>query len=293
MRNNLLPSDWYLDAIPVLRKFIEQVNKTYADENKNSFWACRSYFNELLKSDFVLELLNGELSGVAANPLYIPTGGSTEVDMGIALGNKCSLWLKILEPDMKLSDKLFSATENMMVGLVEFSGSGVVNMEEFEQPAPFPNDLPENQSKLLAGSKTQIRIGEVYDIRAAADIFRIVSVSAPVILLTLATTSLVPIRWEYDRNTLLPKRAMTISSNSSRLSYVANLLGEIGNENSIPVLKALISNENHFVRWAVVQNVYRLDQKEGMNLIQACLSDHHPHVRNAAQKSLNQINALK
>ncbi|WP_114936629.1 HEAT repeat domain-containing protein [Mucilaginibacter endophyticus] len=281
-----------LKSVPALKTFADQAELILTGGHRNSFWDCETAFKALLASGFVIDLLNSELDLMCSSNAYIPVGGSSEIDMGVLLKDNFSLWLKLLEPGMKLSDKLFSTTEDLMVALIDFQGTGALKMEAFEQPHPFPNNIPEKHGPLIRGNKTELQAGEIYRIRAAADIFRIVSVDKPVLLLTFSSVCRVPLRWEYSRETWLPQRATASSARSSRITYVAELLGEIGESSSVPVLLSLATHEDHYVRWAMIQNIFRLDQQEGLRLLEKALTDVHPHIRKAARLSIGTIRSL-
>jgi HEAT repeats len=43
---------------------------------------------------------------------------------------------------------------------------------------------------------------------------------------------------------------------------------------------------NHYVRWAAIQGICAISREDGLECLHRSLGDHHPHIRNAAQKTL-------
>jgi HEAT repeat protein len=84
-------------------------------------------------------------------------------------------------------------------------------------------------------------------------------------------------------------RALSASVDASRLEYTVRLLGELGDPASVPRLLDLTRHRLHFVRWAAVRAVLSIEPGRAVEVLTAAAADRHPHVRRAAERSLQQI----
>jgi HEAT repeat protein len=108
----------------------------------------------------------------------------------------------------------------------------------------------------------------------------------PPLFVCFASTNKLPIRWEYDSATLAPVRAIASDNSASRLEFLAWMMAEMNNRSSLQALDSLLAHPAHFVRWAALQAIFRLDRDKGMVSLSAALEDPHEHIRDAARRSL-------
>jgi hypothetical protein len=93
--------------------------------------------------------------------------------------------------------------------------------------------------------------------------------------------------WEYDRHTLMPWRLHSVDTRRSNLLAVLHLLGDVGEPSSIPVVEKLLADEAHFIRWASLRTLIRLDSNGGHDRLQfAARNDDHPEIRSLSQQLL-------
>ena len=59
-----------------------------------------------------------------------------------------------------------------------------------------------------------------------------------------------------------------------------------GTLKKLSALKKLMTHPEHYVRWAAVQGICSISREEGIECLRKSLEDDHPHIRNAALKSL-------
>ncbi len=60
---------------------------------------------------------------------------------------------------------------------------------------------------------------------------------------------------------------------------------------AVPLISSLADHPSHAVRWAVVQALGRLDPQAALQHLRQAVNDPHPHIRNAAQKTLARLEA--
>ena len=76
-----------------------------------------------------------------------------------------------------------------------------------------------------------------------------------------------------------------------RIDYAMTLLSALEHTAAAPVMATLSDHPDHFVRWSAVRRVMELDPDLGTSLLYRALTDSHPHVQRAAQRSLERLNA--
>jgi len=113
------------------------------------------------------------------------------------------------------------------------------------------------------------------------------------VVISLTRLQATRLRWVYDAATLLPVRAEAADLRAARIDYAMTLLSALGHTAAAPVIATLLDHPDHFVRWSAVRRVMELDPALGEPLVHRALTDPHPHVQRAAQRSLERLNALR
>jgi HEAT repeat protein len=73
---------------------------------------------------------------------------------------------------------------------------------------------------------------------------------------------------------------------AARIDIAMRLLAVSGDPSTVPFLVPVAGHEDHFLRWNAVRSVMALDPETGMRLLRSAADDCHPHVRDAARRSL-------
>ncbi len=286
----LFDAEERLAQVPMLNLFTEKCEMMLQSGDPNlTFWDCRQYFSSLINSNFLEQLLNYELKKTLDDNLYLPVGGISEWDLAILMTSNFTLSLKLLDPSLTISNRLYSNSQHSMMAIVGNNDHSSAIIENFYQPAPFPDDILDVTKKLISLGEKKIVKNEINANRAGYDVYRMLSVSEPIAVLFFSTKSLLSLRWEYDLENHLPCRAVSANSNSSRLDYTAKMLGEVCSSTSMTPLKKLMEHPDHFVRWSAVKSAFKIDFDEGVKLLESCRFDSHPHIREAAKNTLSRI----
>ncbi len=293
-------------ALPQLDRFVSQVKETLSRDFPNSFWSCYDLFNELTESDFVTNLINYELSNLVDDALYTlsdfsPSGFFVVLDeqfsLGLAVledqgndqGSSLLAKLALNEPDIA-NDVLYGLTSHHMIGL---HGEGHLELEWYIQEDPYPVEILDKNKTLTRQKNKTVSATSPGCFLAYEDVIRVIPPKFPCTVFYFTTKNLGNIRWEYDATLLHPRRAIATSMNSSRLQWAAESLVELASENSAPSLEKLYTHPDHFVRWSALSNLIQLDYEKGIALLrQAAVSDHHPHVKDAASRSIEMLSVL-
>ncbi len=97
--------------------------------------------------------------------------------------------------------------------------------------------------------------------------------------------------WHFDRSTLASKFPSAGLMDQSALVNTAKVLGALGDPGALPHLLELAAHPSHFVRWAAIQAVGRLDRGAAIELLNRSVEDSHPHIRSMAAKVLTKLRA--
>jgi HEAT repeats len=255
--------------------------------NNGQLWECETIFHDLLTSGFAVNLVNQELGKMARDVGYVPPFGLSQSDLRLIQTPSFSLLLRIQEAYYPPPNYLYSGTSDNIVGVLDCNAVNGITFECFEQPES--NRTLERPKKLVRGPNRVADRGDTIRIRAGIDVYQLLPPGHLTLLLTMQSESRLSTFWEYDSSTLLPVRAIAASSSLSRLEFAARMLSEFGDPSSIPVLSDLINHPEHFIRWAAIRAIARIDETEGVKALYAAQNDQHPHVRRAALRELKQI----
>lgn len=124
----------------------------------------------------------------------------------------------------------------------------------------------------------------VYEFNASHNILSALSVHPPVPTYQLS--------WLFDRHTLRALRCASASTLATRLQYVIKLFLQYpSEENTQAIAKLARESEFHFVRWDAIKALLQLDFNQGYDLLESASNSEHPHLMNAAQKTLQNMAA--
>src|SRR6185437_1152306 len=115
--------------------------------------------------------------------------------------------------------------------------------------------------------------------------------SAPTLVACFSSAATLTTRWEYDSATLARTRLVAADHSVSRLQLLASVLAEMKDPGAVPALEGLMEHPAHYVRWAALQAIFSLDRERGAALLKTAAADPHEHVRTAAIRSLEKLNA--
>lgn len=272
-----------LAAIPALGKFCAQAEELIREDDPETVWSAEPLFRELLASSFVEEFLLHELGMVAENPFYFLMG-SSEYGTPLFESPAYSLAIKYLSPKDLVSNPVISVTENTLIATW---GGGSAEVETFALEQPFRNEVFDRSKRLIPLDTIQLRPGVVARLHSPWA-FRL-RLQHPTVFIQLLSATAVSLRWIFSPETMEPVRAAAARLSSSRLQFTCHTLASLGSPTSIPALRKLTAHPEHYVRWAAIQSVCAISREDGIECLRQALKDDHPHVRNAAQKTLANV----
>jgi hypothetical protein len=269
-------------SVQPLKSFVDAVRPVLSAEDPETFWECEQPFRQLLGSGFLTEVINYELGKILADVRYCPDKAA-EYEMLICESETFWLNVKVIPPGFIHSKYVYSHTGHSMLGVW---GDAATTVHLYEQPVPHPVEVFDRSRLLIDKGQVELRPGQISLFRAGYDMFRMVPANELVIFVILSTVPLLRMRWCYDPHTLAPVRSEISDLMTSRIEFACSALGQMADPSSIPAMKMVLDHPAHFIRWAAIKSILLIDHREGIPLLINALEDPHPHVRNAASRTL-------
>lgn len=127
--------------------------------------------------------------------------------------------------------------------------------------------------------------GDVLDCSARGRLHDL-RVDKPTLVAKLIGLNREPIQWMAERSPLRIVQAISASPIHSELEIMARTLGAL-RKGGADVLGRLAGHESHFVRWAAIQAMGRIEPDRALLLLQNATADAHPHIRRSASAFLS------
>ena len=205
----------------------------------------------------------------------------------VAETKRGSLILSIQRPTVRPASVVEADRHTTLLNL----GPHEMIVERFSILGEGRNDLFPSDRRLAPPLRLCLRPGESIVALAGEDILEIVPPRSSETI-SLAAWILSPqtqrFLWEYDRQSGEPVSFCNASQDETRLQYALKFLAMLeGDEQTPQIVGALVSHENHAVRWDAVRALLGIDPAHGKRALRNAMNDAHPHVAAAARKTWN------
>lgn len=275
------------EAVPDLKRFVDAVTPALAASPDN-FWQCEAAFRDLLQSDFLTQLTNHELAKFLDSSIYVPL---MSFSSQVILLEDEHFQLNVGFINRKTAPRtgrLQSLASNVMFSFA----ATPMQVAEYVQPEPFPCDIFRRDAVLTQKGTRTVGIGEIVKLRAGYDVLDFLpAAGATSIIVNFSSTKRIDFSWEYSADSLSPVRFVPGDPAWSRIDYAIQIMSAVGDPDDLPQLIALCKHPAHFVRWQAIKAVTRLDFDAGMRALEDAATDQHPHVRDAAKRTLQNYSA--
>ena len=121
----------------------------------------------------------------------------------------------------------------------------------------------------------------------------VVELSGDAVVLVLRSAPCHPVLWQYDRGSLRPKGLIAATEQLARLEEALHILMLLGTAEDAESCRPLARHEFHSIRWGVVRMACQVGASLGYELLEAAVTDPHPHVRRTAQRTLSAATATQ
>jgi hypothetical protein len=267
---------------PHVAAFVEEVQRTFLPRNSETFWNCEAAFRKLLASDFLIEVLNGELRRVASNA----QGPSTWIASELVLhrGDGFGLSISVFDAAQRY---IHSIPYHAMYASVGREG---LACNVYQLPAGYRNEVFDPGLTLTSVGVDSTPPGDVMLLRSGTSAYAFLS-DKPTPVVKFMTTAIHALEWLFTKNGLQAWQANDADLSFTQLRVAADVAGRFAHQSSLSPLKQLTHHAHHAVRWSAIQNLARLSRSEAIARLREAVNDPHPHVQRAAQKTLQKLQA--
>ena len=276
-------------AVAPLADFVSTLDGAL-DADPDAFWSYSAAFTKLIRSSFLADLVAWELECLGKDPDYVPCPRG-ERDFEVLRLGRLVLSIRVQSPDREPPPRLLYGfcEHNFSANL----GPGSVLIERWSQDWEGPPEIFDRTRAIAPLPPLILRAGEQASFRAQRDVARIAALDECAVIVGFTRMQATRLRWIYNSDTLLPARAEAGDLDAARLEYTFALLAALGHTEAAPTMAALYEHPDHFVRWSAIRRVIELDPAMGEALVRRALNDVHPHVRRAAQRTLERYQASR
>lgn len=262
-----------------LADFVRDIESHYNAAAPDTFWLSEQPIRRLLAEGIVADWINDQLGSLVADHQHIGNWFATEAV--IHRGNGWSISVASFD-----SPRRFIHALPFLAFYVPLNSD--LGGERYRLPVGFRNDVFDPSLRLEPAGTVAVAAGEPLRLETGTYAYDL-HISRDMPLLRFASTALRPLEWLFGKSTLQAWQANDAELSSTQLRVAAYVLGKIAHHSSVAPLRKLSSHDHHAVRWAAIQNLGRLSRTEALVKIREAVNDPHPHVRRAAQKTLDQI----
>ena len=259
--------------------FAEEVRRHFNIQKPETFWNCGPGLTRFVANGFHEAWVNAELRTLSTNVDHLGRWALNEVTLHRDSG--CTLSITLFEGPQRYIHAL------PFLGLYIPLQTSLV-CDRYELPEGYRNDVFDASVKLQPAGSFTTSPGEIAKLESGRYVYDW-RISEPLIVLRLITPPLQSLEWLFSRSTLHAWQANDADLRYTQMRVAAYVLGKIAHQSSIPPLRHLADHSHHAVRWAAIQSLGRLNRSEAMIKIRAAVHDKHPHVRRAAQKTLERL----
>lgn len=276
-----------IERLPRLGEFVTAVQRILTGRGSDGFWDCGPELNSLVCSSFPGDLIRSELVRTIESPFYVPTGNFEA--MIVAKSPLFTLTMKLFQRRVGASrTEIYGLPEHLLIAVV---GPGPVVIDVYGESPGYRNDLFDRTRTLIGPERRALAPGDIGKYRSGYDALLPVDVAEPSLAFIMTSERIHQLQWVYAAQSQRADRILSADPMTSRLEFAVAALAELDAEAAVPSLLALVGHPQHFVRWSAVRSLIRIDFRQGLAMVQRCIHDAHPHVRNAALRALDKIEA--
>jgi len=100
------------------------------------------------------------------------------------------------------------------------------------------------------------------------------------------------LQWTYKKDPVRPWFVASVDPGATQISALCAYFSALRYEEAVLPMLGLLKHRNHQVRWEATQALWRINRDAGLQALQRCHDDTHPHVRRAAEKTQQRLNCL-
>lgn len=263
--------------------FIDFATNLYIGGNTN-FDLLADEFSKLSAQSIatVQKLFLSEISHLITNPHDSAIGWDTN-----------QLLLEV-NPHFSLGISILHATPPHLLNAVSNAAYIVIGPAPFEYamyklPPHLQREVFDPAIRPTSAGKHVLRPGQTLRISSGVDLIDW-HVTTPVILLRLISAPTESIQWTFRKNPIRPWFVASVDPGATQLSALCAYFSAAHDAVAATSIADLRLHRNHQVRWEAAQALWKIDRNLGLDALRERLNDTHPHVRNAAIRTMAKLN---
>ncbi|WP_395641403.1 HEAT repeat domain-containing protein [Rudaea sp.] len=265
-----------------LEELATSINSVYDSARPDTFWELESLFHSFVRSGGITRAFNANLREMLAHPLR--PSSKWHVDQITLIEGHFGLYIGKAIPGSHQEDCINTSASNAMV----IPMGGAIDVKYFKAPKNWRPDVY-NEEPLVFEKQATFADGQVIKLHAGRDIFHL-TVEKPICLVKLVSLPSEMFTWSYDVQKLTPFQMASTLGNDDMLKTAFLFSAEAGWADLTDSILPFTKHSNHSVRWEAMKAIARLSDTEVVRkLLENLANDPHPHIRKAAQNSLQKI----
>jgi hypothetical protein len=269
---------------PCTDQLVREIEASYDEREPSTFWRCRGAFDDFASSGAISDLANQALSLMLQHP--------TEPPLRWGVGRFTLLQRRTYSLVLGWSVSP-NGRRREMESFNTHGGHAIVHLCSRASIKVRYFALDEVDFRIFEPSRSlkyshevTLKPDETIEIDGGRFIADFEEEPA-VCFLVLQTKALWTHVWGFDRNSLHPWTISAADKQTSELRAALQIFRELRYVASEQVVRELASHPAHDVRWEAVQTLVALNPAAGAIALRRAVLDAHPHVRNAATRSLS------
>jgi hypothetical protein len=266
-----IPTKW----VPI----IEELSRLVADADPRTH---RTF--EALGAPLYRDLVHAELEALRADPSH---GNKNRRVAG-------NLWALFADAEITLSLSVVREPDGALVSSLPYDlfvsvvGPGRVTVEHLRTTVNADErDILGRRHELELQATHTLSEGTALHLHGGVDVLRFAECRRPTAILSLnAHRSRARLAWDYDVRTRQPIACSLVEGTASQVVFLLGVIEAQGRTDHLAFVRRALAHNAHAVRWAAVRALWKLDIAAALAATRASLDDEHPHVRRAAQRTL-------
>jgi hypothetical protein len=256
--------------------FVQEVQSQYSTIEARTFWACESLLRRFLDEGVAERWINEQLGRVVASGSDSIAWQAKEAQ--VHRGEGWVLSLTILDKPRRFI--------HVAPNLAFYAPlQGGLTADRYKLPVGFRNDVFDSSVKLERPERIVVPARAILRLDSTQYAYDF-QISEPVPIVRFTSRYIQPLEWLFSKTTLQAWQANDADLHFTQLRVATQVLGKIAHQSSLEPLLKLSNHSHHAVRWAAIQNLGRINRTAALSRVREATADPHPHVRRAAEKTL-------
>jgi hypothetical protein len=195
-----------------------------------------------------------------------------------------------IHPDATEIEPITLLTCDMLITAL---GHGTADIALYEAEGIVDPAIFDRSARLRIGDIATLQAGSFVELKANQHAFQMHSTDTGVAVLQISSRRCSPLSWRFDNTSGSAVGSAAPNVDAWRQESSIAALRHLGDKDAIPDIEAIARNSPyHFARMAALRNLLLMDFDKGLILMcEASEHDPHPHVRAAAMKTAQNIQA--